>query len=73
MIKTICTPWRVEQRARKLHTRSCSNGGRVDVVQGDGYYTYNVYQDGKYVDRVSASTLKEAKRKATTALRRLPR
>lgn len=70
-IRTICTPWRLEQRARTLHTRSCSNGGRVDVVQGDGYYTYNLYMDGKYVDRASANTMKAAKAKASSALRRL--
>lgn len=45
---THCTPWKKEQRAsgRSVVVRRCVDGSSAEIVDGENYYTYNLYRNG---------------------------
>ncbi len=70
-----CTPWKKEQHrsGRQVTTRECRyiSGAvnRAEIVQGDNYYTANIYNNGKFVKRLSRNTLAATKAAASRGMR----
>lgn len=74
-MSALCTPWKVEHRAsgRRVEIRTCrfisGTENRAEIVSGDGYYTANIYHNGKFVKRLSSRTLKSTKATASRRIR----
>jgi len=70
-----CTPWKKAHHAsgRQVIERTCrkisGTVNRAEIVSGDGYFTANIYHNGKFVKRLSASTLAKTKAAASRRMR----